>query len=901
MEDLQDSSFSGPSAMSIASELKDDLYFRLVDDFLGPQTGNLLNLDEKPFTNRLLVQVGLIKENNNASWSNIVKWLQKIFPVFQSADFHGLISRNTATAMSLTGDSRESFLQANVNFDFVGPICDSTGISRTDLLEMSDFSDRAKLTEVTNGLILELTNFIEREKIDPVVLVMWLRNFDPTFCSDGKIRKANKLLQTSLKRFRIQYRNSQRSRNRSSGLSEEFLQSPFDLTSDLGDSEFIRVSINKAHLKRKSPQLTSNTPNLQKRKLKEENETCDISPGFSKCKTESEGDCNETPRPDAVKEEFNPQSINTEPLVVDKKVDTQTDTGDCLTLLDISVLSLQKLTSMYGEKSESAKLVCMDLLKNQFALMVTKDLNMKSLNEKIMPLVEDYQLVPPVKFLQCTTLFIYNFIDTVEKQIMSYERDIVSTTGGKLGRDKNPNFTSFVNFDESSITRYIHMACEILCSKRETKNSYRRHWLAFCIERNNPSRLPVNQSNQLINYFEAAAALVHHYKDVALFVSDLQLLNDDSDIFLDSVSSDASDEVILALVGVVAVLYCKVLGPFWQLLKSEAQYLLFSKYFNCLYKKLLEWSQDASSLMQPEPMTNVFLQVPLQEKTFTGVFEFCSANADNQYGTLMKACLQRMMQVLAAVMENNLKDFLPGGQYCKEASVELAEQLAGCTLNQFMGEYPFGHAYSYSKNRPDQTNVGTEKEGDLLEESDRQGRYSQPEKKSSPKAPSAYIKKDNPKSKPYIMFDRANLRSVNKMKKKRKNKQKKAQTNDQLHKKTILAALAKHGGPCKSVEDVNLLLRRLEGLNICTKRDAIRSELNYLKVIVGCKDKRLNCLGICFADMVEKLKNILLSIDTISNVVTQVGSAEVQSVPEEQAVEFENHQENVSDEFAPIV
>lgn len=738
---------------------EDELYFKLVEDFLGPQSGNLLNLDEKLCTNRLLVQVQLIKDNNDATWTDIVKWLQKIFPLFQYADFHGLISRNTATYMSLTGDARENFLQASANFDFVGPICDSIGISRTDLLEMTDFSDRAKLTEVTNGLILELTNFIERENIQPMVLVTWLRNFDPTFCSDGKIQKANKILQSCLKRFKIQYRNNQRSRNRSSGLLDEFLQSPFDLDSDWRDSEFKRASVNRANLKRKNLQVSPGKSYLQTRKFKKENEAYNISPGFSRYKIKSES--LRTPSHCAVKEEFNPQAISSKHSV-DMKVNTQTDTGDYLTLLDISVLSLQKLSSMYGEKSEIAKLVCLDLLKSQFALMVKKDLNMNALNEKIMALVPDYQLVPPVKFLYSTTLFVYNFINTVEKQTMSFEKDIVTTTKDMLGRDKNPNFTSLVNFDESAVTRYIHMACEILCSRKETKNSYRKHWLAFCIERNNPSTLPVSQLNRFINYFEAAAALVHHYKDVALFVSDLQLLSDDSDVFLDSLSSDASDEVIIVLAGVVAVLYCKIFGPFWQLLRSDAQYLLFCKYYQYLYKKLLEWSKDASAVMQPEPLTNVFHQAPEQEKTFSGVFEFCSANADNQYGILMKACLQRMMQVLVVVMEENLKDFLPGGKYCKEHSEELQKQLAGCTLSQLMGDYPFGQSHTYDQNSTDKVNVKTENGCSLLKGSGTQVTFSQP----SPEAPSGYIKRLR-NSNSYMIVDKANLHSINKMIKKR--------------------------------------------------------------------------------------------------------------------------------------
>ncbi|XP_076865939.1 uncharacterized protein LOC143517377 [Brachyhypopomus gauderio] len=861
MEDQQDSSFSGPSAMSVAAELKDDLYFKLVDDFLGPQTGDLLDLYEKPCTNRLLVQVGLMREENDISWVNVVKWLQKIFPMFQSADFHCLIERNTETAMSLTGDARQSFLDSDVNFEFVGPICDSIGIGRTDLLEMSDFSDRAKLTDVTNGLMLELTNFIAREKIDPIVLVSWLRNFDPMFCSDGKIQRANKLLQTSLKRFRIQYRNNQRSRNRKSGMFDEFLQSPFDLTPDLEDAEFRRVAVIKKHLKKKRLKLVQKKDNFQTIVIKHENHPFDISD------TQDEQTANVV----TVKEEQDIQSIRSGSLhaeALDSEESHRTDTGDCLTLLDISVLSLQKLMDLYGEKNECAKLVTMDLLKNQFSIMLREDPKMKSLSDMVMSHVstEDnpQTAVPPLHFLHCNTYFLLDLINAVEKQVMSFEKEIVTTTGDKLGRDNSPKFQNFLNFDESAVTRYIRMVCEILCPRGETNNNYRRHWLAFCIERKNPSKLPVNLSNRFINYFEAAAALVHHYREVALFVSDLQLLNDESNIVLDSVSDDASDEAIQTLVCVVAIVYCKILGPFWQLLKSDAQYVLFSKYVFCLYDKLLQWSEDTSVLLEPEDVANVFLQVPMQEKHFPGVFAFCHANSDNQYGTLMKACLQRMMKVLAAVMEENLKDFLPGGRYCKEPSVELAEQLASCTFSQLMGEYPFGHAYPYSKNRPDKAHVQGD---DRVSEEPDTVPTPPPKKAKSLEAPAGPTLKRKA-LKPYAMFERANLRPLDRTKKKKQRLIEQRQRQEQVYKRMVYAAVAKNGGPCKCVQDVDRLLMRMDGARQSQKREAIRCELNYQKFIVGSRDPQLNHIGFSLKRMITKLKNVL-SCEKTTSLITK--------------------------------
>ncbi|XP_053348198.1 solute carrier family 52, riboflavin transporter, member 2 isoform X1 [Clarias gariepinus] len=899
MEDLQDPSFSVPSALSIADELKDDFYFNLLDDFLGSQTGESLNLDEKPCTNRLLVQVGVMKEENNVSWVTVVKWLQKLFPMFRSADFQGLIERNTETAVSLTGESRQCFLESDVNFDFAGPICDSIGISRTDLLEMSDFSDRAKLTDVTNGLILELTSFIEREKIEPIVLVSWLCNFDSSFCGDGKIHKANKILQASLKRFRIQCRKNQTRRNRSSGMFNKFLRSPFHLITDtVDDPDYKRVSIIKGHI-RKKHLLFQSENKLHTTQIKGESELFNVSDSQAECNQEStiSSGCRKTKRRlecrndsdqaislSHVKKEDDYHCEPIEPML-DSEDEAQVDTGDCLSILDVSVLSLQKLTEMYGGRTDGANLVSMDLLKNQYALMLKEDLDMQCLNRKILAYnsKNNQAAVLPLKYLYCNTHFLLNFIDAVEKQVMSFEREIVNTTGDKLGRDKNPKFKGFLNFEESAVTRYINMASEILCPREENNNNYRRHWLAFCLERNNPSRLPVSQSNRFINYFEAAAALVHHYSDVALFVSDIQLLKDDVNIFLESVNSDASDEAIQALVCIVAVVYCKVLGPFWQLLKSDGQYMLFSKYVCSLYEKLLEWSRDASVLLHPEAVTNVFFQDPMQEKNFPGVFSFCCKNANNQYGALMKECLQRMMKVLAAVMEETLKDFLPGGLYCKDHSGELVEQLASCTFSHLMGEYPFGHAYS-KKKRPatgqaqPEDNVSDNSEGN--------------DAVSPPLDPAV---EDCSVSNPPILLDRENLQPPNKIKFTNKSQQD-VKIKTENFKKLIISTVTKNGGPCKNVQDVEQLLMKMKGAHVSQKREAIRAELNYLKFIIGSKDERLNRLGYTLPEMLEKLNAILscenqstsLATEPPKNVDTGVESETNQSTLQDTQVQAMN-------------
>ncbi len=648
----------------------DEYYWKLVADFIGPQSGEGLELELVPCKNRVLIQVGLLREDNNFPWTAIVDWLKKIFPGHRSADFRRLIERGIATTLSLGIDARLTFLESDVSFSFVGPICDSIGVEREHLLEMRDFTDRAQLIEVTNGLILELSNFIAREKIAPIILVTWLRNFVPEFCQDGDIQRAYKGLKTKIKKLKLYYRNYETRSHRRNAMMENLLQSPFELVPKKKPRPIVKKRTKRDEIL-----------NYEKVTIKEENESYEIMQG----------------------EDYEMNKDDVGDSDMDDNQETSDGKGESLTLLDIAMLSVQKLSSVYGGKTSACKQVSLDLLKNQYTLTCREHPAMAEFERRLESLSKDISLASPVVFLNYNANFLVDMHDAVERQIMSFEKELVKSTGEKLGRDKLPKFRNFVNLSESATSRYIHMACDILSPRTPGSQNYRRHWVAFCEEKRNPSRLAVNQSNRFNNYFEAAAGLVHHHKEIALFFSDLLSLNNDDcpNIILESVAADADDTVIQNLVCVLAIVYCKILGPYWQLLKSGGEYSLFSRYILCLYQKFLDWSKDPSTLLEPEGSTNVFLQFPLQEKTFDGVFVYCGQWHTNR--DLIRACLKRMVKVIAAVTEEHLKDFLPGGIYSHVPSPGVSLQLVSCTFSVLMAEYPFGHAYPYQKKRPDKS------------------------------------------------------------------------------------------------------------------------------------------------------------------------------------------------------
>ncbi|XP_045913976.1 uncharacterized protein LOC123976132 [Micropterus dolomieu] len=826
-EGVEDFSLCGKVAVTEAN-LRDEYYWKLVADFIGPQSGEGLELEKAPCKNRLLIQVGLMTEDNNFPWIAIVDWLKKIFPSHQSADFRRLIERGIATTLSLGSDARLTFLESDVNFNFVGPICDSIGVERQHLLEMRDFAERAQSIEVTNGLIFELSNFVTREKIAPVVLVTWLRNFNPEFCKNGNIQKAYKVLRAKIKKLKLHYRNYETRSHRRNAAMENLLQSPFELVRKKSPKLIVRKRMKR-----------DDTVNYEKVSIKEECESYDI--------MQCEGpEMNRGVVKKLILKEH--VSESDEDLNATNSGAETSDKNESLTLLDIAMLSVQKLSSAYGGKTTACKQVSLDLLRNHYTLTCKDHPAMAEFEKKLDSLCEDISLASPVVFLNCNANFLVDMHDAVEQQIMNFEKEIILSRGEKLGRDKLPKFQNFVNLSESATSRYIHMTCDILSPRTQDTQNYRKHWVAFCEEKKNPSRLAVNESNRFNNYFEAAAGVIHHHKEVALFFSDLLSLNDKSpNIVLESVAADANDSVIQSLVCVLAIVYCKILGPYWQLLKSGGEYSHFGQYTLCLYQKFLDWSKDPSTLLEPEGATNVFRQYPLQEKTFHGVFDYCGQWHTNR--DLIRACLKRMVKVIAGVTEDHLKDFLPGGIFSQVPPPDLSAQLVSCTFSVLMADYPFCHVNPYKKTSPEKSTKRSS-HSNLSSESSQEDdtRSGSPDNSSDDSSGWEAKRYTNTGQK-----DDFSPQS-------KKGKREKAgrppteEREENMDKDYIIATVSRNGGPCKSQQDVDKMLLRFDGKPRAEKREAVRCEILYHKMILNNTDPNLDCVFQNSTNMVLKLK-----------------------------------------------
>uniref|UniRef100_A0A3P8TQ69 Zgc:109744 n=1 Tax=Amphiprion percula TaxID=161767 RepID=A0A3P8TQ69_AMPPE len=810
MEERQGFSLCGKEVVTEAN-LRDEYYWKLVADFIGPQSAEGLELEQGPCRNRLLIQVGLMREDNNFPWVAIVDWLKKIFPGHRSADFRRLIERGIATTLSLVSYARLSFLESDVNFNFVGPICDSIGVERQHLLEMRDFSERAQSIEVTNGLILELYNFVAREKIAPVVLVTWLRNFNREFCKNGDIQKAFKVLRTKIKSLKMCYRNHETRSYRRNATMENLLQSPFELVREKPPKYIIKKRIKR------------DDGSHEKYRIKEEPESWEI--------TEAPEMNKEVVRKKPKKEKVAADNRN------HRHVDAS-NSGQPQTLLDIAMLSVQKLSRVYGGKTAACKQISLDLLRNQYALTCREHPALAEFEKKLNTLSDSISLASPVVFLNHNAHFLVDVHDAIEQHLMNFEKEIVLSAGEKLGRDKLPKFKNFVNLPESATSRYIHTAFDILSPRTPNKQSYRKHWVAFCAEKKNPSKLGANQSNQFNDYFEAAASLIHHHKEISLFLSDLLSLNNDEcqNIILESVAADANDSVIQSLVCALAIVYCKVLGPYWQLLTSGREYSQFGQNILSLYQKFLDWSKDPSTLLEPEETTDVFLQFPLQEKAFDGVFTYCGHWHTNR--DLIRACLKRLIKVIATVTEEHLSDFLPGGKFSQVPSADLSSQLVSCMFSVLMAEYPFSSSNPDSKKRPEKATKQSLSSDTSQED---QSGSSDDDFDESSVVP-------NKKSSGHKEEPSPPTRKVHSSRKLQE------EHEDIMDPEYIAAMVRKNGGPCKTKQDVDKMMLRFDGKSRAERREAARCEMVYQRTVLNNTNPHLNGAFLNATQMVMKLK-----------------------------------------------
>ena len=191
------------------------------------------------------------------------------------------------------------------------------------------------------------------------------------------------------------------------------------------------------------------------------------------------------------------------------------------------------------------------------------------------------------------------------------------------------------------------------------------------------------------------------------------------------------------------------------------------------------------------------------------------------------------------VTKRQLKDVLPGGKFSEEASLELRRSMTHCKLTNLISEHEFGDL-DYSQYRRRHASLHFHSSIQMVKRNKTisvwlNSKSIQNQNTLLLKAREQGIslrKKHAEQEKHVIEKVTATLEATHRQKMEK-------EANHIELKRAIIESVQLYEGPCKSAADVNQLLNRLSGESETKKKEVLKQEIKYLKVVLGVKDSRL--------------------------------------------------------------
>lgn len=295
-------------------------------------------------------------------------------------------------------------------------------------------------------------------------------------------------------------------------------------------------------------------------------------------------------------------------------------TENTTTLVDITINLVQELSDIYSE--QEAQESFLEILSNMSGTMCDRAAVMGSFaraldNERR----EMLQTEENLQFLHCNAHFLLGMSEECKKATAKLEKD----GGQRLGRDQLPKFRNFQSASESSVFRYVRLACDCLGPRGDEKNGCRDMWEAYCLMTDRASAITSFRGNRFNNLFEAAAAVHYHRSDILDFLQSLPTLN----LKLASIVEDnQSEEIDCQLIALGLLLY-RVTGPYWCLLGQPLHYLQFHVYVNEMRELLSRWMLDPADAFDEEFHGLFDLQFRPKPEIWQSLLNICMAHKES--------------------------------------------------------------------------------------------------------------------------------------------------------------------------------------------------------------------------------------------------------------------------------
>ena len=457
-------------------------------------------------------------------------------------------------------------------------------------------------------------------------------------------------------------------------------------------------------------------------------------------------------------------------------------------------------------------------------------------------------------FLFCNAHFLLGLSTDCEKALKAFESTLVAELGHGLGRDEEGKFSRFKSSTESAGARYVRTTCDVLGPRGDEKNGCKMDWDAFCTEKLQlKSKITSFRSNRFNNFFQGAASLFYHRDHIKEFLGEFKdpsVMN----LKLQSVLYDSKSIHVQALTKALGLIYYRVTGPFWDMLKGNVQYVDQYRYVQKMLSCFKEWSKDATPLMSVDTLEMFPDFVVKRDNILSALLEEFSGDSTT------KVALEEIMSYFIKVVERQLADFLPGGTYGQEVSQDLRAKMKHCKLTNLLSENEFGdldfgmfkrrnasvHYHSGIQMVKRNKTLSIWLASKPLDEQNKLLKLAG--------AKSKKLRENHLKAERDILVKLKERLEVNHRKKKEKEAAKIIAQNK------LLLSVRNHGGPCVDAGDVGRLLAscKTKGARLSILKDEIR----YLTQILGVKDRRLVMTKKDADGLTKDLISVLSSTDT---------------------------------------
>ena len=323
---------------------------------------------------------------------------------------------------------------------------------------------------------------------------------------------------------------------------------------------------------------------------------------------------------------------------------------------------------------------------DQGATMPQFNDRLKALRQDLLPEVVQHWDELPEDVRSCMSDFgkffckmhpLINFAEEVDKVLKSFE-DI--STAGKHAHT--------LQTSESGVTRLIRIASKAFhhrgCDKSGVEDVFSAYLTNACGSKNHLVDFIGNRANII---FEGAASLYIHIPHIVDFLSMLQHKNN----LLLAVEEDANEKIFVAELRALGLFYISAIKPLWNIIKSATNIFATNTPLHKLQVKLLEWKEDASSLLTGDSPFRIDTSDDVAQK----LLEPCDAESE----TLTIQALELISCAVLLILQRQCKDQLPGGKYW-DVSPEVAGAYKNVPSTNMIGERDFAQLDLLIRKKP---------------------------------------------------------------------------------------------------------------------------------------------------------------------------------------------------------